>query len=45
MGAVIQRFLCWMFGHKNNICVVVNLQYVCDRCERCKQYLPKGWPW
>jgi hypothetical protein len=39
------KLLCWMLGHKNTISVVVRSQYVCDRCERCKQNLPKGYPW
>lgn len=42
----MRKLLCWLLGHKNTISVVSDdWKYLCDQCERCKQNLPKGYPW
>lgn len=42
----MKRLLCWLLDHKNTITVVdEQWRWVGDECERCRQALPKAYPY
>jgi hypothetical protein len=45
IAKIFKKPYCELFGHDNNISVVNEVGiYLCDKCERCGEELPIGYP-